>query len=201
MPVEVFGLYESHQVRLLAADEIADFLGIVGLAPLLRQFHHFGALAARHFADAVGEEAVGKERKLPAGLGEVGHGGLHARAASAGHRQAELILGGVGISQKRANLVSNLEEEGIEVSHHVLPHGGVDAGSDHAGPRSEKQTFRRLESWILRHRRISVTPGWCDPQARFCCSRTKWSGLARIEPSLPSIYNGWYAGIAQLVER
>ena len=115
-----FGLHEGHHVRLLAADELARFLRVERLAPMLGEPDDLGALAACHFADAVGEEAVGQQREFAAGLGEVGHRGFHAGTAGAGYRQVELVRRRVGVAQQRANLAGHLEEERIEVSHDRL---------------------------------------------------------------------------------
>ena len=136
-----FGLHKSDHVRLLAADEVANLLRVVRLAPSLRELHHFGALTAGHLTDTVGEKSVGEQRKLAARLGKIGHGRFHAGAARAGNGQTERVFGGVSVPQEGADLIGDLEEVGIQVPDDILRHGGVDARGDHAGSRSEKQTF------------------------------------------------------------
>ncbi len=48
--------------------------------------------------------------EFPAGLGEIGDGRFHSGAAGAGHRQAELVPGGIGVPSKRANLLGHFKE-------------------------------------------------------------------------------------------
>ncbi len=139
------GLHEGHHVRLFAADEVAGLLRVVRLAPGLGEAHYFGALAASHFADAVAEEAVGEQRELPAGLGEIGDGGFHSGAAGPGDRQVELVLRGENVAEQRADLAGNFKEERIEVAHHILRHGLVHARRHHAGSGTEEQALGRVE--------------------------------------------------------
>ena len=154
-----FGLHEGHQARLLAPDEFADFLGVVGLAPRFGQTHHLGALAAGHFADAIGEKAVGQQREFPPRLGEVGHGRFHARASGPRDGQVEFVLGRKGIAQQRADLVRHLEEERIQVSHHGLRHSPVNAWGHHAGAGTEKEALGRHEWRVtMRHKTQSTAP-------------------------------------------
>src|ERR1017187_9401666 len=125
--------------------EVAGLLRVKGLAPWLGQADHLRAVAARHFANAVAEETVGKERELFARLDEVGHRRFHAGGAGAGDGDVELVLDGKSVAEQGADLVDHLEEERVEMADHRLPHGLVDAGRDHAGSGSEEKALRRLE--------------------------------------------------------
>ena len=146
------GLYEGDHAGMFATDELAGLLRVKGLAPGLGEADDLATVAAGHFTDAVGEETVGEESELIAGLDEVGHGALHAGAAGAGDRDVELVPGGEGVAEQGAYLLDYLEEERVEMADHGLRHGLVYAGGDHAGSRSEKKAPRRLEGSVrLRH--------------------------------------------------
>ncbi len=112
------------------------------------------------------KKSIGEHGELPAGLGEVGDRGLHAGTPRSRDGEAERILCGESVSQKRANLLGDLEEEGVQVPDHVLAHCGVHARCHHTGSGSEKQTLWGLERRILRHRKHSVTPGWRVSQTK-----------------------------------
>ena len=138
MPVDVSACTNATTCGPLAADELARLLRVEGLAPGLREADDFRALAARHLADAVAEEAVGEEREFAAGLGEVGDGGFHAGAAGAGERHVELVLRRERISEQRADFIRDLEEERVEMADHRLRHGLVDARRHHDSDRGQR---------------------------------------------------------------
>src|SRR5581483_2894789 len=101
------------------ANEIADFLRVVRLTPLLRQLDYLGPLAPGHLADAIAEESVREERELAARFGEIRHRGFHPRAARSGNRQAELVLRGVGVRHQGADLLRNLKKERVQMADDV----------------------------------------------------------------------------------
>ncbi len=148
-------MHKRHHLGPFAPDELADFLRIEGFAPGFGEAHHFPALPPGHLAQAVGEESVAEEGELHARFGEIGDGGLHARTAGSRDGQVELVAGGIGISQKRADFIDHLKEERIQVTYYVLRHGGVDPGRHHTGSGAEQQAFRRLQGRIsLGHKRL-----------------------------------------------
>ena len=91
-------MHERHQAWLLAADELAGLLRIERLAPCFGQADHLGAVAASHFADALGEVSVGEEREFLPGPGEVRDCGFHAGSARAGDRDVEMVRGGISVA-------------------------------------------------------------------------------------------------------
>jgi hypothetical protein len=137
-------LNEGHHARLLAPDEIANLLRIERLPPILRQDHKFGAMPPRHLADAISEEAIGEQGELLTGLGKIGYGRFHAGASGSRDCQIELILGGIGVPDPLTHLLGSFKKEGIEVPHHGLRHGLVDARRHHARAGPKQQSGRCL---------------------------------------------------------
>ena len=125
----------------------AGLLRVEGSPQALARRDDFGAMTAGHLAEAVTEEAVGEERKLSPGSMRVADGGLHAGSARPGDRDIEPVLRGVRIAKQGADLFHYLEEVRVEMAHHRLRHGLVDAGRDHAGSGSEE---RRGGAWKRR---------------------------------------------------
>ena len=97
------------------------------------------ALAARHFADAVGEEAVGRAARTSGPARRSWPRPLPCRNCRC-RRAARLKWLAVekDVAEQRADLVRDLEEEGVEMADHVLRHGRVNTRRHHARPGSEQ---------------------------------------------------------------
>jgi hypothetical protein len=87
-------------------------------APLC--FHNIDlrAAALRHIDHARAEHAVHADEHGVARLDQIDKTGLHTRAAGAGHRQRQAILGLKHLAQHGHALIHNLQKLGIQVADH-----------------------------------------------------------------------------------
>ena len=129
------GLHERHHARALAANELAGFLRVERLAPRLGQAHDFGALAARHFPDAVGEEPVAQQRELAPGSAKLATAASMPELPVPETAILNSLRGGIDVADQPPHLVRHLEEERIEMPHEGLREGLGNARRHHARAR------------------------------------------------------------------
>ena len=128
-----------------ATNEVGNFSVGVGLAPGLLQPHNVCALALRHFGEAIGEVSIGEHRELRSRLYEVRDSRFHAGAAGARDHQDGGVFSAEDALEQLLDILHDLDEKRIEVSHDGLRECLIDAGMHHGRPRPEKVSRGRLK--------------------------------------------------------
>ena len=135
----------GNYVRLGAADESGRFVVREGRAPGLLQPDDFRTGTLSHFADAVAEIPVGKNRKPHPRFDEVGDGSLHTRAAGAGDGQSESLFRPECHLQEFLDFFNDMEKVRIKMTDDRLGKRRLHARMYHARTWSEQQPVRGLQ--------------------------------------------------------
>ena len=140
-------VHDRHDDRRRPASSARPTASGVDRAPPL-PFHapHVAAVARGHLREAVAEVAVDHRQHAGPRRHEVGDGGLHAGRAGARHRQGERPLRRAKHPrERRAHVVHQVEQRGIEVAEHGRGHRAHHARGHRARPRAEQQPFGRRQ--------------------------------------------------------
>src|SRR5580693_5181041 len=135
----------SDNFGLFATNEFRCFLIRESCTPRFLKAHDIRALALGHLRQTIGEVTISENRQLGFGFDEVRNSGFHARAAGPGNHQRGPIFGSVGHFQQLLNVAHHLNEVWVEVPDDWFRQCFIHSRMNHARPRSEQITSRRLQ--------------------------------------------------------
>ncbi len=133
-----FGVDEGDGFGFDAVDGVDDGLLIEDGSPGGFDFFDDGAAAFGDVDHASAEDAVDADEDFVAGFDEVDEEGFHAGGACAGDGEGHFVLGAEGLAEFGADVIHDVEEDGVEVADGGAGEGLEDADGDVGGAGAEE---------------------------------------------------------------
>ena len=143
-----FAVNHRQNFQLLPADRPAHLVRVRRGSGAVVNPKELAAAALDHLAHARGKHSANHHSNIVAGLDEINQGSLHARAPRSGNGEGRGVLRAEHRPQHGMEFVHGPQQHRIEVTHHGLRHGAIDARVHFTGTGSHQQAFRNCNRRI-----------------------------------------------------
>ena len=142
------GVHDRHEIGAAVLERAPHRAGIDRAAPLPVHAPHLAAVARGHLREPLAEVAVHDRHHARARRDEVGDRRLHPGRAGARHRERERALGRAkDAPERRAHVVHQIEQRGIEVPEHGRRHRAHHARRARGSDRARAAGVRSQAVW------------------------------------------------------